>query len=79
MITLSINAKCSDRCSYCLINDEGQLVIEGSGYLPKGLHVGGGDYIKLQIDFSTGQILNWPTKEEIEEQLRISDVNSGWE
>lgn len=74
MATLSISAKCGDLCSYCLTNDEGRLVIEGNGYVPKGLHVGEGDYIELKIDFKTGQILNWPTRQKIEDQLKVSDI-----
>ena len=52
---LSITAKCSDRCggSY-----PGGTEIEG--YVPKGIGIGGGDYVELTIDIETGVIQDWP-------------------
>ena len=61
---LTIYAKCSDRC-YLYLYDEydKQLGNTYNGYVPNWLpnkntpH--GGDYIQLEIDLETGQILNW--------------------
>lgn len=57
--TLLINAKCSDSCNTQLIDNEGRIAYEKNGYVPDGLNIGGGDYIRLFIDIKTGQILNW--------------------
>ena len=44
---------------------------ESDGYVPSGFGIGGGDYIELEIDFETGQILNWkkPSDDDVEEFL----------
>ena len=52
--TISISAKWSDMFS--LSTDSG---FEMDGYVPRGLGFGGGDYVELRIDNSTGRILNW--------------------
>lgn len=52
---LAITAKCSDRC--------GGLYPGGAdfdGYVPDGIGIGGGDYVKVKIDIATGIIMNWP-------------------
>ena len=56
---ISITAKCSDMFSATLIVD-GKRVGEYDGYVPNFFpedHFG--DYVELQIDIDTGQILNW--------------------
>jgi hypothetical protein len=56
---LSISAKCSDMYSHTLTKKNGDTV-EYDGYVPSffpGEHYG--DYIMLDIDPYTGQILNW--------------------
>lgn len=56
---LSINAKCSDLC-YTTIENNGTTIYEHDGYVPDFMpdeHYG--DYIMLDIDPDTGQILNW--------------------
>jgi hypothetical protein len=56
---ISISAKCSDLFSASLFND-GQYQGKYDGYVPSflpGEHYG--DYIELDIDIDTGQILNW--------------------
>lgn len=53
--TISISAKCSDLFSANL--DDGRSY---EGYVPSffpGEHYG--DYVELDIDLATGQILNW--------------------
>ncbi len=62
--TISICAKCSDMFSASL--DDGR---EYDGYVPNffpGQHFG--DYVELEIDLKTGQILNWnpPTEKDLE-------------
>ena len=63
-MTIQLMAKCSDCCSIILIRD-GEKIAEHDGYVPNFL--GGGDYIELDINAETGQILNWkpPTLEQI--------------
>jgi hypothetical protein len=64
---LSISAKCNDLCFTEFNSDE--LNIEKDGYVPKNLGIGGGDFVDLEIDVETGQILNWKalTNEDIQE------------
>jgi hypothetical protein len=65
--TIRISAKCSDMFDVQLMED-GKRVGEYSGYVPTWFpnptedHYG--DYVQLDIDVDTGQILNWkkPTK-----------------
>ena len=56
---LKISAKCSDMCCTNYTDEKGN-VTESDGYVPK--HIGideWGDYVDLEIDMKTGQILNW--------------------
>jgi len=67
--TLQICCKVSDRFSATL-KEDGKILKDYDGYVPSfmpGDHYG--DYIQLEIDINTGQILNWkkPTEEQIEE------------
>jgi len=66
-MTLSICGKTSDSCMSVLAINDGKVEYELNGYVPNQLGVGGGDYIRLEIDLETGQILNWtkPTEEAI--------------
>ena len=66
---LSICAKCSDCCCATLFDDEENEIFEHDGYVPDfmpGDHYG--DYIMIDIDLETGQILNWvaPDREDLE-------------
>jgi hypothetical protein len=66
--TISISAKCSDMFSARL--DDGR---EYDGYVPNFFpedHYG--DYVQLDIDLATGQILNWkaPTQKELNETFK---------
>ena len=68
---LSITAKVNDRFIATLIVD-GKGVKTHNGYVPKFMpedHYG--DYVELEIDIETGQILNWskPSYEEVYNQL----------
>ena len=66
---IQISAKCSDMFSASLIKD-GKEVADYSGYVPDffpGKHYG--DYVTLDIDVETGQILNWkaPSQDQLDE------------
>jgi len=57
--TISISAKCSDMFSSTFLQD-GTPVADYNGYVPAFFpeeHYG--DYVQLDIDLATGQILNW--------------------
>lgn len=65
---LKISAKCSDLFFATLIED-GKKVGEYDGYVPNFMpedHYG--DYVNLNIDVDTGQILNWETPTEAQLQ-----------
>lgn len=58
MAVVTVSAKCSDMFAMSM----GDL--DYDGYVPQG-SLGGGDYIEMQIDNETGQILDWkPLNEE---------------
>lgn len=63
---LSITAKCSDLFSGHIIDEDFNVIKEYEGYVPKDLGIGGGDYVEMEIDLQSGQILNWKPIEEIE-------------
>ena len=58
---LRFTAKCSDLCSCVYENDKGEIVAESDSYVPSGINIGDayGDYVEMEIDMHTGQILNW--------------------
>lgn len=66
---LKLHLKVSD-CFYAtLVDDKGEVLKDHDGYVPDfmpGEHYG--DYVYLDIDVDTGQILNWkvPTVKQIE-------------
>ena len=76
--SISISAKCSDMFSGTLRVD-GKWVGEYSGYVPswfpnpKADH--DEDYVQLDIDVDTGQILNWkkPTEKMLKEFLTLEE------
>jgi hypothetical protein len=60
--TILISAKCSDMFMASLLDAEGNELISNNGYVPDffpGEHYG--DYVMLNIDLATGQIMNWKT------------------
>jgi len=59
MGTLRISAKCSDLCCTEYTDKNGNTT-ESDGYVPKNIGIDRyGDYVDLEIDMQTGQILNW--------------------
>ncbi len=72
MRILKIRVKCSDMFSAELIIDE-NIVGNYDGYVPKffpGRHHG--DYLQLDIDIDTGNIINWNKPEQNELDKVIS-------
>lgn len=69
--TVIIHLKCSDAFGARLIDQEGHAIEEYEGYVPKIFQGGynSEDGMKLEIDLTTGEILNWraPTGAELEE------------
>lgn len=58
---LSVCGKTSDMCGITIRNQHNQDMGSYDGYVPDffpGEHYG--DYLMLDIDVETGQILNWP-------------------
>lgn len=58
MRILSVSAKCSDLC-FTSYSDKDGKETESDGYVPRNIGIGGGDYVDIDIDMKTGQILNW--------------------
>ena len=60
MTTVSISAKCSDMF-FASINKDGEGQIgEYDGYVPKVFGPNGyGDYVELEVNVETGQIVGW--------------------
>lgn len=56
---LKISAKCSDMCWTEFTDSKGK-VTNSDSYVPSGIGIDEyGDYVVLDIDMKTGQILNW--------------------
>ena len=70
--TLVVCGKTSDCCTVQLLDQDGAILKDHDGYVPSGLGIGSGDYIELNVDLDTGQILNWkkPSSERVEEFIR---------
>lgn len=71
--TITISAKCSDLCHVQAYNEHGAEMATNGGYVPNFMpaeHYG--DYVMLDIDVATGQILNWkkPTDSEIMRDIK---------
>ena len=57
---LSISAKSSDLNSISFKDKNGNVTEGGDySYVPENIGIGGGDYVEMDIDTETGQILNW--------------------
>jgi hypothetical protein len=59
---LRISAKCSDGC-WTEYTDSNGKKTNSDGYVPRNIGIDepsdGGDYVSMDIDMKTGQILNW--------------------
>jgi hypothetical protein len=56
---VSLSAKCSDMCYTTIIDQEGNEILEGDGYVPNIKGIGGGDYLSIKVDNATGKIVGW--------------------
>ena len=55
---LRVNGKTDDRCSVS------SSQTESHGYVPCGINIGGGDYIKIQVCLDCGQLQGeWPVED----------------
>lgn len=72
---LRIDAKCSDMCSAVLLDEDGKVLKRKEGYVPSLMPGGGDDYIAIDIDVTTGKILNWkvPTVEKLKAFIGVDD------
>ena len=71
--TIYITAKCSDQCAIAYYDENNQVVGNSDGYVPDFMpneHYG--DYIEIEIEIATGQILGWkkPTQKELKDEMR---------
>lgn len=65
---MAITAKCSDMCDISIF-DDAVIIHKIEGYVPKGLAIGGGDYIDLLINVETGKICGW-NAEKVKEAIK---------
>lgn len=65
-LVLDIEGKTSDMCFYRV----SALDIEGEGYVPSGLGVGGGDYLRVKVCLACGKLQNF--KPLTEENIRAA-------
>lgn len=57
---LRISSKSSDLNSIQYETNKGEVIKSNDyAYVPDDIGIGGGDYVELEIDMETGQILNW--------------------
>lgn len=74
---LRISAKSSDLNSISFMDKNGKVTEAGDySYVPYGIGIGGGDYVELDIDMQTGQILNWKPVSDAKVIEAINDCNS---
>ena len=71
--TIKLCAKVVDRCAITYLNEKDEFVGERDDYVPNYFpeeHYG--DYIELDIDVATGQILNWtkPTQKDLKASIQ---------
>jgi hypothetical protein len=73
---LSISAKSSDLNSISYKDRNGITTEAGDySYVPEGIGIGGGDYVELDIDMETGQILNWKPVSDVQVIKAIKKAN----
>lgn len=68
---MQISLKVRDEFRCAFVDDKGNEILEYDGYVPSfmpGEHYG--DYVTLNIDLETGQILNWNPIKEIQRGLQ---------
>ena len=73
--TIYVTAKCVDACHINFLDNDEKSIGERDDYVPNwmpGEHYG--DYVELEIDIATGQILNWkvPTQKELKDSIMVA-------
>jgi hypothetical protein len=53
---MSVNGKTSDMCGVSIFDDDFDHWINYDGYVPRGLDIGGGDYIEMEICIECGRV-----------------------
>lgn len=67
--TVSLDAFSRD-CNVITVSTEVGTCYEASGYALSGICLGpGGDYIRIEVDIETGQIIGWDP-EKVKEQIQ---------
>lgn len=56
---IKLCAKCSDCCCLELVDNDNICIIDHDGYVPHMPGLGSGDYVEVDVDLETGQILGW--------------------
>ena len=57
---LTISSKSSDLNTFRYEDKNGKVTKSNDyAYVPENIGIGGGDYVEMEIDTETGQILNW--------------------
>lgn len=67
--TIQISAKCSDLCHARIPH----LNYDEDGYVPSIEGIGGGNYIRMEIDLDTGKVIGYTpmTDEQLKDALEI--------
>jgi len=63
MKVIAISAKCNDRCVVGFPDGTNHF-----GYVPRGIGIGDGDYLSLNVDLDTGRIIDWDREAVLELQ-----------
>lgn len=71
--SIFVTAKCSDACHISFMDENEKVIGERDDYVPDFMpeeHYG--DYIELEIEVETGQILNWkkPTQKQLKAAMQ---------
>jgi hypothetical protein len=69
-VILTISAKCSDLC-FSTLTAAGKVIFEKDGYVPDGFQIGGGDYVEINVDLTTGQLVRFKPMTHNQVQLAI--------
>jgi len=70
---LTISSKSSDLNTFRYKDKNGKITKSNDyAYVPDDIGIGGGDYVEMEIDTETGQILNWKklTDEEVIDAIK---------
>ncbi len=71
--TLRVCGKTVDQCHIQFLDKNNEIIGQRDSYVPKYFpETHFGDYLELDIDVETGQILNWypPTQKELKDSIQ---------